>query len=219
MEIKDISGIVLFALEGAKTIADVVLAAVNARKSLDGANLYGANLYGANLYGANLSRANLSRANLSRASLYGANLYGASLCGASLSRASLDGASLCGASLDGASLDGASLDGANLYGANLYGASLDGASLDGKKVDSMRVFNGMYRHTVYAVLFQDGQRWIRMGCLWMSLDEWEKIGIRNSNLTEYPDDGSDKCEERVAAFEFAKNTVLRMKLRSTYDRP
>ena len=144
MEIKDISGIVLFALEGAKTIADVVLAAVNARKSLDGANL---------------------------------------------------------------------------YGANLYGASLDGASLDGKKVDSMRVFNGMYRHTVYAVLFQDGQRWIRMGCLWMSLDEWEKIGIRNSNLTEYPDDGSDKCEERVAAFEFAKNTVLRMKLRSTYDRP
>ena len=169
MEIKDISGIVLFALEGAKTIADVVLAAVNARKSLDGANLYGANLYG-----ASLSRANLSRA---------------SLCGASLSRASLDGA-------------------------NLYGASLDG-----KKVDSMRVFNGMYRHTVYAVLFQDGQRWIRMGCLWMSLDEWEKIGIRNSNLTEYPDDGSDKCEERVAAFEFAKNTVLRMKLRSTYDRP
>jgi hypothetical protein len=50
-----------------------------------------------------------------------------------------------------------------------------------------------------------------MGCLFKSLEEWEKSGIRNSNLSEFPNDGSDKCEERAAAFEFAKAAVLRMK--------
>jgi hypothetical protein len=53
---------------------------------------------------------------------------------------------------------------------------------------------------------------IRMGCLWKSLDKWEEIGIRKSNLSAFPDDGSELCEERVAAFEFAKEAVLRMKL-------
>jgi hypothetical protein len=50
-----------------------------------------------------------------------------------------------------------------------------------------------------------------MGCLFKSLEDWEKIGIRKSNLAEFPDDGSDKCKERVAAFEFAKAAALRMK--------
>jgi hypothetical protein len=50
-----------------------------------------------------------------------------------------------------------------------------------------------------------------MGCLWKSLEDWETVGIRKSNESEFPDDGSDKCEERVAAFEFAKAAALRMK--------
>jgi hypothetical protein len=51
-----------------------------------------------------------------------------------------------------------------------------------------------------------------MGCLWKSLEKWDEVGIRKSNLSEFPDDGSDACEDRVAAFEFAKAAVLRMKL-------
>jgi hypothetical protein len=42
------------------------------------------------------------------------------------------------------------------------------------------------------------------------LEEWEVIGVRASNTSEFPDDGSDRCENRVAAFEFAKAAVLRM---------
>jgi hypothetical protein len=94
---------------------------------------------------------------------------------------------------------------------SLNDASLRGASLDGKKIKSMRIFSGLYRYTIHAVLFQDGSRWVRMECLWKSLEDWEKIGIRKSNESEFPDDGSDKCEERVAAFEFAKAAALRMK--------
>ena len=130
---------------------------------------------------------------------------------ANLNGANLDGANLDGASLKGASLNGANLNGASLNGANLNGANLDGALIDGKPIVTLRVFSGLYAYTVQAVLFRDGSRWVRMGCLWKSLDEWEAIGIRKCNPSEFPDDGSDRCEERVAAFEFAKAAALRLK--------
>jgi uncharacterized protein YjbI with pentapeptide repeats len=120
-------------------------------------------------------------------------------------------ANLRGADLCEANLSGAYLSGANLSGAYLRRANLSGAVIDDKKVSAMRVFTGLYDYEVWAVLYEDGSRWVRMGCLFESLDEWEKIGIRKSNLKQYPDDGSDACEERVAAFEFAKAAVLRMK--------
>ena len=100
--------------------------------------------------------------------------------------------------------------GANLSGAYLSRAYLSGADLSGKKITALKVFTGLYGHTVHAVLYQDGSCWVRMGCLFHSLEEWEKIGICNSNLTQFPNDGSLKCEERVAAFEFAKAAALRM---------
>jgi hypothetical protein len=96
-------------------------------------------------------------------------------------------------------------------GAAVELAYRSGADLSGKKLIDLRVFAGLYAYQVWAILFDDKSRWVRMGCLFHSLDEWEKIGIRKSNLTEFPDDGSAKCEERVAAFEFAKAAALRMK--------
>ena len=152
MELKTIYGDVIFALKGAKTICELVTAALAATKSLSGADLRGAYLRGAYLSDADLS------------------------------------------------------------GADLSDAYLRGAYLSGKKVHDVRVYTGLYTYEVWAVLFQDGSRWIRMGCLWRSLDRWEEIGIRKSNLSEFPDNGSDRCEERVAAFEFAKAAALRMKL-------
>jgi hypothetical protein len=171
MELKNIYGEVIFALESPKTVLELVTAARAAKASLDGASLNGAILNGA----------------------------------------SLDGASLDGASLNRASLDGASLNRASLDGANLNRAILDGALIDGKPIVTLRVFSGLYSYTVQAVLFRDGSRWVRMGCLWKSLDEWEAIGIRKSNPSQFPDDGSDRCEKRVAAFEFAKAAALRLK--------
>jgi hypothetical protein len=83
--------------------------------------------------------------------------------------------------------------------------------IDRKKVSQFRCFAGLYGYRVHAVLFEDGSRWVRMGCLWKSLEEWQTIGIRCSNVCEFPDDGSEKSEERVRAFEFAKAAVLAMK--------
>ena len=81
MEIRSIYGNVIFALEGAKTVLEVVKAALEAKKSLSDADLRDANLSDADLRGANLSGANLSDADLSGANLSGANLSGANLRG------------------------------------------------------------------------------------------------------------------------------------------
>jgi hypothetical protein len=196
MEIRDIAGNVLFALESATTIIELLTAARAAKRSLQDADLRGANLWDADLLGANLGDANLQGANLR-----GANLWGADLQGANLRDADLRGANLRDADLRGANLQGADLQGANLRGANLWG----------KKICAMRVFSGLYRYEVWAVLFEDGTRMVRMGCFRKSLEEWDAVGIRKSNLSEFPDDGSARCEERVAAFEFAKAAALRLK--------
>ena len=123
-------------------------------------------------------------------------------------------ADLCDADLRGADLRGANLRGADLRGANLCGANLCGANLhDAGKIHALRTFFGLYRYEVWAVLLADGSHWIRMGCFLKSLDDWEKIGIRKSNLSEFPDDGSEASEDRVIAYEFAKAAVLRMKVK------
>ena len=156
MELKNIYGTVVFALESATTIAELVTAARSAHADLSSAKLSYADLSHAKLSYANLSSANLSYAYLSY-------------------------------------------------------AKLKGALIDGKPIINLRQISySGYAYGVQAVLFEDGSRWVRMGCLWKSLAEWEEIGIRSSNPSEFPDDGSVASEERVAAFEFAKAAALRM---------
>ena len=190
MEIKNIYGAVIYTSE-AETVKDAVVEAVAKDANLRGADLTDADLRGADLTGADLT-----------------DVY---LTGADLTGAYLRGAYLTGANLRGADLTDVYLTGANLTDVYLRGANLTGANGEKKKIVTMRVFAGLYEYQVWAVLFEDGSRWIRMGCLWKSMDEWESVGIRKSNLSQYPDDGSDKSEERVAAFEFAKAAALRMK--------
>jgi hypothetical protein len=162
------------------------------RAYLCDANLCDANLSGANLSGANLSRAYLSRADLSRAYLCDANLGGANLSGADLSRADLSRAYLCDA---------------NLCDANLSGAYLSGAK--GKfAIATMRVYSGLYDYQCWAVVAKDGTPWIRMGCLFKPLPQWiAEGGIRPSNTSEFPDDGSVKSERRARAFAYVCGEV------------
>ena len=54
-----------------------------------------------------------------------------------------------------------------------------------------RHFTGLYKYHVMAAITKTGQCHVHMGCLHYSLEKWERIGIRKSNLSEYPDDGSD----------------------------
>ena len=148
-----------------------------------------------------------ARANLRGANLRGANLCGADLCGANLCCANLCGADLCGANLCGADLRGANLRGADLCGANLRGANLGGANL---RASGVRVMVGLYDYQCWAIVSDQGVPWVRMGCLWKTVDDWDSVGIRNSNPREFPDDGSEKSERRVRAFEFTRAEALLM---------
>ena len=145
--------------------------------------------------GADLFRANLSGANLSGADLFGANLSGANLSGANLS---------------GADLFGADLSGADLSGANLSGADLSGANLSGKKLKALRAFSGLYQYPIWAYILEDGTPCVRMGCLYKTMPEWDAVTIRESNTSEFPNDGSAKSEQRARAFEFARGEALLM---------
>ena len=109
--------------------------------------------------------------------------------------------------LSGAVLRGSILRDAVLRGADLSGALLSGADLSAK---TFRIYSGLYEYDCWAIVTEDGTPWVRMGCLWKSVPEWDEIGICKSNLREYPDDGSEKSERRVRAFEYVRGEALRM---------
>jgi hypothetical protein len=115
----------------------------------------------------------------------------------------------------GADLSGADLAWANLYKANLAGADLSGADLTGARYGDQRlaavvVMTGLYMYQCWAAITTDGAPYVRMGCLWYSVDKWDSIGIRKSNVSDFPDDGSAESEERVAAFDLVRAKALHM---------
>jgi hypothetical protein len=133
------------------------------------------------------------------------------LIDANLRGADLGGANLSGAYLRDANLSGANLSDANLSGAYLSDANLSGAYLSGKKIHSLRSFSSsLYPYEVWAVIYEDGTRAVRMGCLFKTFQEWENYPILKSNVGEFPDDGSERSLERAAMFELAKAEALRM---------
>ena len=156
--------------------------------------------------GAAIKAALLTGADLRDAVLRDAILRDADLTGAVLRGADLTGADLTGAFLTGAFLRGADLTGAILRDADLTGAILTGAV----KISALRAMSGLYQYQTWAFTADSGVPWVRMGCLWKSVEEWDRIGIRASNPVEFPNDGSAKCEERVRAFEFVRDMALRM---------
>ena len=143
------------------------------------------------------------RANLQDADLQGANLWGANLQGANLW-----GANLRGAYLRGANLRGAYLQDTNLRGANLW---------KDLKVSDFCIVTGRYPYVSLAIISDSGIPWVRMGCLWKTVAEWDSIGIKQSNIWGFPDDGSEKSEERVFLFEFARAMALRMAAKFTRE--
>ncbi len=157
-----------------------------------------------NLRGADLCGANLCDADLYDANLRGANLYGANLCDANLRGANLCGANLCDADLYVADLHGANLCGANLYGANLRNANL----CDNMKIKTLHTYSGLYKYEVWSFVDDKNEPWVRMGCLYKPISEWDKITIEKSNLSEFPDDNSDDSTERARAFYFARAQAL-----------
>ena len=193
MEIKSVSGAVLYRSESAESLREAVIAAVREGADLSDACLSDADLSRANLSGAYLSGACLSDACLSDAYLSGANLSGANLSGACLSDANLSGANLSGADLIGADLIGADLIGAYLSRANLSGAVLSRADL------SRAVLSGAY---LSRAVLRDGVRLIGA----RPVVQVGPIGSRSDWLIAYLTDGGIRidagCQRQITRAEF-----------------
>ena len=101
-----------------------------------------------------------------------------------------------GGTWQGGTWEGGTWEGGTWQGGLVYGSS--------NFVQRIASVQGLYEYQVMAVLFTNGERWVRMGCLFKSLDEWERVGILASNTGEFPNDGSFKSKRRAAAFAWAK---------------
>ena len=141
------------------------------------------------------------RASGKRPDLRGADLRGADLRGADLSGADLRGADLSGADLSGAYLSGAYLSGADLSGADLSGADLSGAYLSGMRISKAAVFTGLYSYLVMPVIAEDGTEYVRMGCYFRKVSEWEADFWNNPS--EFPNDGNMQSKLRWMAYQTA----------------
>lgn len=98
------------------------------------------------------------------------------------------------------------VSGANLRDSNLRGCDLRGVG----KIKAIRVMTGLCRYVIFAIVAEDGEPWVRMGCQWRSVTEWDRITIRDSRTSEFPNDGSTRSEQRARAFEFALGEAIEM---------
>ncbi|MCP4987223.1 MAG: pentapeptide repeat-containing protein [Colwellia sp.] len=130
---------------------------------------------------------------------------GANLRDANLIDADLRGADLIGANLRGADLRDADLRDADLRGANLIGANLIGANKNTIKIEKIIVITGLYRYTVMPVIDQEGNEYIRLGCYFRTIDDWE-MDFWNNNR-DFPNDGSIDSELRKLAYETGKRWI------------
>ena len=114
----------------------------------------------------------------------------------------LRGAYLRGADLRGAYLRGAYLTGAYLRGVDLTGAYLRGADGESIKIKRAIIFTGLYTYVVIPFISEDDIKYVKMGCFTRKLSDWESDFWNNDN--EFPNDGSEKSNLRLFAFETAK---------------
>ena len=207
IQIKSIDGKILFdnEKENFNTIKDAVVEAVKSKADLSKADLSGADLQEADLRQVDLHMANLYMANLYMANLSKANLYMANLSKADLRQANLQQANLYMANLSKANLNTA-----NIVKANLSKADLSGAIMSGLIIKKAIVFHDLYKYVVIPFISDSGDKYVKMGCFVRTIEEWEKDFWNNN--TEFPNDGSEKSNARLFAFQTAKKWFETIKI-------
>ena len=153
-----------------------------------------------------VAKAIASGANLRGCNLSDSDLSGCDLRGCNLSYSDLSGCNLRDSDLRGCDLRGCDLRDSDLRGCDLSYSDLCGVG----KIKAIRVMTGLYRYVIFAIVAEDGEPWVRMGCQWRSVTEWDRITIRDSRTSEFPNDGSTRSEQRARAFEFARGEAIEM---------
>ena len=101
---------------------------------------------------------------------------------------------------------GAYLQGADLQGAYLRGADLQGADRQGVKIKTAAAFTGLYLYYIIAYITESDEHRVKMGCHDRSVTEWDSDFWNNNK--EFPNDGSFKSNQRLRAYNFAKQWLV-----------
>ena len=92
--------------------------------------------------------------------------------------------------------------GADLRGAYLRDVDLRGVDGELIKIKKAVIFTGLYQYVVIPFISKDDIKYVKMGCYTRKLSDWESDFWNNDN--EFPNDGSEKSNLRLFAFETAK---------------
>ena len=192
MDIKNIYGEVVYTAPKATTMQEAVDQAIADKVTMRGWVISNCKVSGGKVSGGTVSDCKVS--------------------GGTVSYCKVSDCTVSGGTVSDCTVSGGKVSDCTVSGGTVSGGKVSYCTVSENPLAFLKGFAGLYKYNVWSVLFADGSRWVRMGCLFKSLEDWDKIGIRKSNLSEFPDDGSDRSEERAAAFEFAKAAALRMKL-------
>ena len=199
IEIKNrFTGVVIFEYSKDKnTIKETLLEAIKKKTDLRDSNLRGSNLRGSNLRGSDLSGSDLRDSDLR-----GSDLRDSDLRGSDLRDSNLRGSDLRDSDLSGSDLSGSDLSDSNLRGSDLRGSDLRGSNICGYKIKKAIVFTGLYRYIVIPFITMEDEEFIKLGCYTRKLSEWEFDFWNNDK--EFPNNGSEKSNLRILAFNTAK---------------
>ena len=96
----------------------------------------------------------------------------------------------------------ADLTDADLRGADLRGADLRGAKIKDITIKKATIITGLYDYVVIPIISKDNIKWVKMGCYLRTVEDWDKDFWNNNN--EFPNNGSEKSNMRLFAYETAK---------------
>jgi hypothetical protein len=144
-----------------------------------------------------------------------------------LNGSTVDGSTvLNGSTVDGSTVDGSTVDGSTVVNGSrvlngstvVNGSRVDGSTVDGSTVlNGSRVLNGstvvngninqytaifcanLYKYACSAHINNKGMETIQLGCYTRTRSEWEQDFWNNPS--EFPNDGSDKSNARLRAFQ------------------
>lgn len=81
-------------------------------------------------------------------------------------------------------------------------ANFSGAYLYGIKIKKVIALTGLYKYIVIPFISEDGRKYVKMGCFTRTIEEWDADFWNNDK--EFPNDGSEKSNLRLFAYETAK---------------
>jgi len=210
MELKEL---VMHCIENKINLSDAELQGANLSNiDLSRAYLYRANMQGANLSNTNLTGSDISFANFKGAYLYSTNLrevYAsctdfreAHLIDVDMTNGDFTEANFTRAEVLNVEMKGSTITNADFRHAVMHNSSFSGAYIKEVRIKKAMFFTGLYKYGAMAVIEENGTKWVRLGCHFRTVVDWEHHFWNND--VEFPDDGSQESKLRLFAFETCK---------------